>query len=78
MPDYSRIKGECQRCGFIRMLSELRREWTGLKVCPDCWDPKPAEQRPPRVKPEGVPVPGAAPETTPIERAEGDFGGEDL
>lgn len=77
MVDYSRIWGECQRCGFKRHLSELRQEWTGLKVCSDtCWDPKPAEMHAPSVKPEGVPVPGAAPETTPIEREPGDHGWE--
>jgi hypothetical protein len=75
MVDYSRVKGECQRCGFVRRLSELKTEWTGLKVCADvCWDPKPAELKAPPIKPEGVPVPGAAPQTIPIEREEGDHG----
>lgn len=78
MANYANIKGECARCGFIHPLSRLRKEWTGLKVCPPCWDPKPADLSPPRIKPEGVPVPGAAPQTTPIERPEGEFGGEDL
>lgn len=68
MVDYSRIWGECQRCGFKRRLSELAKEWTGFKVCRDtCLDPKPAELRPPPVKPEGVPVPAAAPRTDPID-----------
>ena len=74
MVDYTRVKGECQRCGFVYKLSALRREWTGLKVCNKCWDPRPAETRPPRVKPEGVAVPGAVPETIPIFRAPGDKG----
>jgi hypothetical protein len=74
MVDYTRVYGECQRCGFKRTLAELRKEWSGLKVCGDCWDPRPAEQRPPRVKPEGIVVPGAAPESTPIFREEGDKG----
>ncbi len=59
--------GECQRCGFKRRLTALRREYTGLRVCRDtCWDPKPAELKPPKFKPEGVIVPGAAPETEPV------------
>jgi hypothetical protein len=59
-------KGECPRCGLIRRLNEFRKEWTGLRVCRPCFDPKPAELRPPRVKPEGVPLRNAAPETEPV------------
>ncbi len=71
--------GECARCGFKRRLSKLATEYTGLRVCRDtCLDPKPAEHRPPRFKPEGVIVPGAAPETVPIFRDENDPGGSDL
>jgi hypothetical protein len=71
--------GECSRCGFKRRLTKLCVEWTGLKVCRDtCRDPRPADTRPPRVGPEGVPVRGAAPETPVIYRAEGDKGGSDL
>lgn len=58
--------GECPRCGFKRRLNTFRKEWTGERVCRDCWDPKPAEMKPPRVKPEGVPVPNAQPETEPV------------
>ncbi len=59
--------GECQRCGFKRRLTALRKEWTGLRVCRDtCWDAKPPDHKPPKFKPEGVPVPGAAPETEPV------------
>lgn len=70
--------GECMRCGFKRRVNRLSKEWTGLRVCSDCWDPRPADTRPPRVQPEGLPVPCASPETTPIFRAPGDFGGDDL
>jgi hypothetical protein len=59
--------GECARCGFKRRVTDLVKEWTGLRVCRDtCRDPKPAELKPPRVKPEGVPVHNAAPETEPV------------
>lgn len=30
----------CQRCGFTIYGSEVRREWTGLRVCSKCWDPR--------------------------------------
>lgn len=28
----------CDRCGFEFNLSRLRKEWTGLMVCPDDFD----------------------------------------
>lgn len=48
-------RGQCMRCGFDYKLRSLRKEWTGAIVCPECWDPKPEDLRPPRVKPEGLP-----------------------
>ena len=33
-------KGLCDRCAFEYKLSELREEWNGAKVCPDCYEPK--------------------------------------
>ena len=38
-------RGICQRCGFDFKLSQLRKEWTGVKACygagtNDCWDAK--------------------------------------
>ena len=30
----------CDRCGIEVKYSTLMLEWTGYKVCPDCWDPK--------------------------------------
>jgi hypothetical protein len=58
--------GECQRCGFKHRLNQLRKEYTGLRVCTPCFDPKPAEMKPPKYKPEGLPRPDAAPETVPV------------
>ena len=48
----------CDRCGFrVRALS-LKTEWTGLKVCPPCYDPKHAQltvkAKPERIKPEVI------------------------
>jgi hypothetical protein len=68
----------CDRCGFKYRRSQLRKEWTGLMVCPKDWDPKPAELRPPPVGPEGLPVRDARPEPPIIERPEGELGGDDL
>jgi hypothetical protein len=70
--------GICPRCGFKVRLSALRREWTGLRVCGKCHDPRPPDTKPPKVGPEGVPVKGASPEPPIIYREEGDMGGDDL
>lgn len=47
-------------------------------VCGPCWDPRPADTRPPKVKPEGVPLPNARPEPEPIYRDPSELGGDDL
>ncbi len=61
--------GECMRCGFKRRLNHLCREWSGARVCIDtCRDPKPADHKPPRYKPEGIILPNASPQTEPIFR----------
>jgi len=31
---------ECDRCGLDYPINELRRDYSGAKVCPDCFDPK--------------------------------------
>jgi len=55
----------CMRCGFRCKGSELRKEWTGARVCNACWDPKPEDLKPPRIKPEGVPKRNSSPEPEP-------------
>ena len=30
----------CQRCGFTFYASEIELEWTGLRVCRRCWEPR--------------------------------------
>lgn len=59
-------KGICQRCGFEYPLAKLRKEWTGLRVCPKDFDPRPAERKPPKYKPEGLILPNASPEPEPV------------
>lgn len=31
-------RGVCDRCGFVYWLNDLRKEWTGLMVCRQCFD----------------------------------------
>lgn len=33
----------CQRCGFEYKSDQIKKEWTGLRVCRDCWDPRHAQ-----------------------------------
>jgi hypothetical protein len=59
-------KAVCDRCGSVRMNSELRKEWTGYMVCADtCWEARNAQERvrgvadrqaPPWVRPEPADV----------------------
>lgn len=30
----------CQRCGRTKYASQIRPEWTGLRVCGTCWEPR--------------------------------------
>jgi hypothetical protein len=54
--------GICDRCGEKWRLDTLRKEWSGFKVCPPCFDPLPDTMRQPAVYPEGLPVPDPRPE----------------
>ncbi len=40
----------CQRCGFRVDYLKLKEEWTGLWVCPDCYEPKHPQLETPRVR----------------------------
>lgn len=60
----------CDRCGFKYKSRQIRREWTGLRVCSgadtnNCWEPrhpqdfvrgKADRQNPPWTRPEGAEV----------------------
>ena len=38
--------GICDRCGQQYKYLELRKEWTGLKVCPECYEVKAPQLEP--------------------------------
>lgn len=69
--------GTCMRCGFDKRLDELSLEWTNLRVCRDCHDPRPPELSPPNVYPEGLPRPDASPEM-PVVFVDQNLGPDDL
>lgn len=33
-------KAICDRCGFEFKSFQLQKEWTGLMVCKECWEPR--------------------------------------
>ena len=41
--------GVCDRCGFAVKYLQLRMEWTGFKVCQQCYEPKAPQLDPVRV-----------------------------
>lgn len=54
-------KAVCDRCGKRLKSHDLRKEWTGLRVCSSCWEPRHPQdfvkgrvdrQAPPWVRPE--------------------------
>lgn len=58
-------KACCDRCGFNFRNTQLRLEWTGLRVCAECFEERhpqdfvqgvPDRQAPPWVRPEPEPV----------------------
>ena len=36
----------CDRCGFQYKYSQLRKEWTGFRVCAECYEPKSPQLEP--------------------------------
>ena len=54
--------GVCDRCGFRVKYLDMRMEWTGFKVCSECFEPKHPQLDPPHhvSDPEGLrqPRPG--------------------
>lgn len=57
----------CDRCGRRRRHRELKREWTQLMVCPECFDPRPVHLDPPKIDArEGMPIKDPRPEQDPV------------
>jgi hypothetical protein len=51
----------CQRCGLKHKASTIKQEWTGLRVCNECWEPR-HPQTLLRVPQEHVATPWSSPE----------------
>lgn len=81
----------CDRCGFKYYASQLTLEWTGLRVCHKCWEPRhpqdfvrgiPDKQTPPWTRPQPPdvfrPLGGAFDPAEFDESFDGGFGFEDI
>jgi hypothetical protein len=68
----------CDRCGFQLKHYQLAKEWSGLMVCRECHDPKPAHLSPPRIYPEGLPLRDARPEPADVILGDNDVQPGDL
>ena len=44
--------GICDRCGWQCGYLEMKKEWNGLKVCPECYEPKQPQLNPVRTVPD--------------------------
>jgi len=42
----------CDRCGFQYPYLSLMKEWNGLMVCPQCYEPKQPQLNPPYNRPD--------------------------
>jgi len=54
----------CDQCGQRFKLNELRKEWTGFKVCTECYEPKHPQLEPKRTinEPQALLQPRQRPE----------------
>lgn len=52
----------CDRCNQRFFLSELRKEWQGLKTCPFCYEPKQPQLEPRRNVSDAIALQGPRPQ----------------
>ena len=54
----------CDRCGYQYDYLELRKEWNGLFVCPECYEPKHPQLDPPYSRPDPEALQNPRPDRT--------------
>jgi len=54
----------CDRCGFSYSYSDIRAEWTGLRVCPECFEFKHPQEDPPVIRVDAEALRDARPART--------------
>lgn len=71
-------RANCDRCGGKYYASELRQEWTGLRVCAaHCWEPRHPQDMVRGVKDKQTP-PWTRPAPEPVYLAVGDVTADEL
>ncbi len=54
----------CDRCGYQYDYLDLQKEWNGLLVCPECYEPKHPQLDPPYSKPDPEALQNPRPDRT--------------
>lgn len=62
----------CDRCGFRYKYSQIREEWNGSRVCPECFENKHPQLDPPKVRADAEALRNAAPDVTESPVSEAD------
>ena len=62
----------CDRCGFRAKYTEIREEWNGSRVCPECYETKHPQLEPPKVRADAEALRNARPDIveTPVSAAD--------
>jgi len=69
-------KAMCDRCGVEYKYTLLQLEWTGYKVCPECFDEKSALEFPTNVPVDAEALMNPRPDTD-VEASEGKVSAKD-
>ena len=54
----------CDRCGFRAKYTEIREEWNGSRVCPECFETKHPQLEAPKVRADAEALRNARPDVT--------------
>lgn len=62
----------CDRCGFRAKYTEIREEWNGSRVCPECYETKHPQLEPPKVRADAEALRNARPDIveTPVSASD--------
>ena len=54
----------CDRCGLRAKYTEIREEWNGSRVCPECYESKHPQLESPKVRADAEALRDARPDVT--------------
>lgn len=63
----------CDRCGFRSKYTEIREEWNGSRVCPECYETKHPQLESPKVRADAEALRDARPDVTETPVSEADL-----